>query len=353
MSQLLKDLPRDSLEQLVANLPKVDLHCHLEGAIAPESMLPYITKHGIDLPTDLAELRSLTQITPETRSLVDFLTRFHHIGKLFQSCAIVTDLTRQVVLDAAEKNVKHLELRFSPSYIALSAQLDQQAVVDAVAQGVKEAQQQTGISVSLIAIIERQMDLATAWEVARLAVANKKIITALDLANDEYNYPPEPFAEIFQYAKKAGLKITVHAGEAAGPENIRTAIEQLGADRIGHGVRLYQDPELEQELIKSHIPLELCFTSNLQTQAVSDSAPYPLRRYLDLGLNVTLNTDDPGISGIDLNHEFLLAIDRCNLTEGDLAQLSYNAIDAAFCDLTVKEQIRAQISDYFAVNFAR
>lgn len=321
-----------SLREIVARLPKVDLHRHLEGSISPESFLALADKYDIPLPTrDLEQLRPFLQVTPEDKTLLDFLKKFDTIGLAFKSKEACRDVTESVIRDAARDNVKYLELRFSPVYMAAQNNLPLEDVMDAVAEGTAKASAETGTKVGLIVIVERQMGPEKAKVAERLAEAYKdRGVVALDLANDEFHYPPGPYAEVFQQAKAAGLKVTVHAGEAGGADNVRTSIEQLGADRIGHGVRTQEDPSVEKLVLDKKIPLEMNPTSNMQTGAASGWSTYPLQRYHAEGIPVTINTDDPAVSGITLGSEYETALQHCGLSLGDLETVIMNGVDAAF-----------------------
>jgi len=304
------------LEEVVARLPKVDLHRHLEGSITPETFLSLAEKHQIALPShDLETLRPYLQITPTDKTLLDFLKKFDTIGLAFKNKEACRDATEGVIRDAARDNVKYLELRFSPIYMAAQYGLPLEDVMDGVVEGVANASAETGTKVGLIVIVERQMGPEKAKVAEQLAERYKdRGVVALDLANDEFHFPPGPYAEVFQQAKAAGLKVTVHAGEAGGADNVRTAIEALGADRIGHGVRAQEDPQVEQLVRDLRVPLEMNPTSNMQTGAASGWDTYPLQRFYKEGIPVTINTDDPAVSGITLSHEYQTAVEQCGLS---------------------------------------
>ncbi|MBM3460498.1 MAG: adenosine deaminase [Armatimonadetes bacterium] len=338
------------VEGFLKAMPKVDLHRHLEGAISPEAFLAAADKYGVELPTrNLEELRPFLQVTKDDKTLLDFLKKFDTIGKIFKSKEAIIDITRAVVNDAAKDNVKYLELRFSPIYMAGTYGLPHKDVMDGVVAGMEQGEKDSGINVNLIVIVERQMGEAPARQAELLAEQYQdKGVVALDLANDEFHYPPGPYAQVFQDAKKAGLKVTVHAGEAGGPENVRTSIENLGADRIGHGVRTYQDPAVESLVLDRNIPLEICPTSNIQTGAVETWDQHPMRSFFEKGLPVTINTDDPAVSGIDLSHDYQEAHERWGLSVKDLQQIGINGVRAAFLPESERREMEAKFRDEFA-----
>jgi adenosine deaminase len=198
-----------------------------------------------------------------------------------------------------------------------------------------------GVSVKLIGIVSRTYGPEAGWREVEAAIACRDHgLGALDLAGDEAGFPGELFVDHFRRARDAGLRVVVHAGEAAGPESVRQAIEGLGAERIGHGVRAVEDPSLVEHLAERGIPLEVCPTSNVQTSTVSSYRAHPLPELLARGVTVTLNTDDPSISGIDLPHESRVARDALELGERELATLQRNALTAACLDDDERRRLR-------------
>ncbi len=351
MARQFETLSTQQLSIFSRAVPKVDLHCHLEGALTPDMMIRIARRHGIELPSyDPEILSSFLQVdrNDPNPSLLKFLKGFEHIGKIFTDSETIIDITEMVVSVAALDRVSYLELRFSPLYMAAAHSLDPEMVTQSVIEGRRRAMEKYHpINVNLIAIVERQKPLEAAWVVERLAekYASQGIV-ALDLANDEYHYPPGPFAPVFQAAKRAGLKVTVHAGEAAGPENIRVAIEQLGADRIGHGVRAGEDADVVRLLVERGIPLEMAATSNIDTGAVPSLSKHPLRDYLHRGVHVTINTDDPGVSGIRLSSELQTLVTKVGLNFHDLYAILCGNIGAAFLPQDQKLELRAQLDQY-------
>ena len=343
----LKNFDRKGVRRLLETLPKIELHMHLEGSVSPESLIEIAASHNIELPADTVdELRPSVQVHSDDVTLVDFLEKFKVIGKIFKSYEVIEDITYNCLLETAADGVIYTELRFSPFYMARAHALDPVKVAEAVIKGMNRATCATGMTTQGIVIVERQEPLTEATAVAALAsqFIDRGII-ALDLANDECNYPPDPFASVFQSAKATGLKITVHAGEAAGPENIKTAIEDLSADRIGHGVRILQDDEVLKLVLDRRIPLELCFTSNIQTGAIESADSYPLKRLLELNVPITVNTDDPAISGISLTDDFEKLIQAADLSLRDIETLLANSAKAAFIPADNQNQLLGRIKD--------
>lgn len=338
-----------SLRAFCQAMPKVDLHRHMEGAITAEMMLRIADKYGIQLPTrNLEELRPLMQVTDKDKTLIDFIKKFDTIGLAFKNTDAVREITAQTILDASQDNVKYLELRFSPLYIAEQYHLDPKDVMQAVADGVKEASKQCDTKTNLIAIVEREMPVEKAWQVEKLAEAFKdQGVVAMDLANDEYDYPPGPFAAVFQAAHKAGLHVTVHAGEAGPAANVKTSIDQLDAERVGHGVQTAGDPSVEQEVLQKHIGLEMCPTSNEETHAADGLGQYPMRRYYNEGADVSVNTDDPAVCGVTQSGEYYKVVHNLGFSIPELQKMDLNAVNSAFISDADKQALAAQFQQSF------
>jgi adenosine deaminase len=223
-----------------------------------------------------------------------------------------------------------MELRFSPWFMAEAHRLNPSGVVDAVIDGVDDGMRQTGMRVKLIGILSRTYGVEAAQKELAALLTRRERIAALDLAGDEANYPAKLFIDHFRRAREAGLAVTVHAGESAGPESIWSALNDLGAQRIGHAVRALEDPALLDYLAEQRIGIEANLTSNYQTSSVSDYPGHPLRAFLERGLLATINSDDPAISGITLRYEYESAAPAAGLSREQIRQAQHNALEAAF-----------------------
>ena len=326
------ELRPEILQRFIRALPKIDLHCHIEGAIDPELYFEVGTRHGISLPAaTLDALRPLLQITPQDKSLIDFLKKFPPIGQIFSGTQAIEEIAYSIAVKASRDKVIYWEPRFSPLYMAQAYHLDPAEVVQSVVNGTRAAERDHGIRSNLILIAERQMGVQAAWQVFRLFEKFKSQgVVALDLANDELNFPPDPYAEVFQAVKQAGGAATAHAAEVPRPENVRCVIEKLQVDRIGHGVLACLDAAVVSLIRERQVPLEICLTSNLQTGAWPDIRTHPVWQYQRSGIAVTLNTDDPAVSRIDLSEELCSATREGLLTAGDLCAIMVNSARFAF-----------------------
>lgn len=312
-------------------LPLVDLHRHLDGNIAPKTVWELGQLHGIQLPgEDLEAFTQQAQIQGQTSDLMAFLTKLDYGVSVLADYDSVYRIARENVFDTKQQGLDYTELRFSPYYMAKSHNLNPAQVVEVVIDAVNTASKETGVQTNLIGILSRTFGVEACNVELNAILAHKQHIAALDLAGDEISFPAELFVDHFKQARDAGLAITVHAGEADGPSSVWNAINLLGATRIGHGVAAISDPKLMDYLAKHNISVESCPTSNYQTATISDIKQHPLKTFLDAGIQVCLNTDDPAISNITLAHEYEVAANVLGLNEEELATLQRNGVHAAF-----------------------
>jgi adenosine deaminase len=317
--------------------PLVELHRHLDGNVRLETVLDLARQHRVDLPAwTPEELRPYVQIVGREPSLLDFLAKFEMLCRVMVDYDAVRRIVRENLEDAEREGIDYIELRFSPRFMAERYGLDVLGVAEAACDALEEGRG-LPVKAKLIGIISRHYGPDLAWGELDAAIRlQDRGIVALDLAGDEANFPGGLFVDHFRKAREAGLHVIAHAGEAAGAESVRQAVLDLGAERIGHGIRSIEDPEVIDLLLDRGIPLEVCPTSNVQTSTVPDLVSHPLPALLARGLAVTLNTDDPSISGIDLAHEYRVAEESLGLGEDDLRKLQENAVAAAF--LTPEER---------------
>ncbi len=311
--------------------PKIDLHRHLDGNIRLATILDLARQHGLELPAHDAEtLRPYVTITEPAPGLMAFIEKFRWSVGVLADADACRRVAYENVADAKSEALDYVELRFSPWFMAQPFGLNPQAVVEAVVEGVELGRKEFGVKVALIGILSRTYGPGIAWKELEALLACRSELVAIDLAGDELNFPAGLFKKHFTRVRGAGLHVTIHAGESAGPESVWEAIRLLGAERIGHGVRAIEDPALLDFLHERRIGLECCLTSNVQTSAVSALLRHPLRCFLELGLAATINTDDPGISGIDLDHELNYAAPAAGLTSEQIRQARLNAAEIAF-----------------------
>lgn len=322
------------------NIPLTDIHRHLDGNVRLQTILELGRQFNVALPADnLIDLKPHVQIVEKEPSLVAFLAKLDWMVGVIGDLDAARRIAFENVEDAFNAGLDYAELRFSPGYMAMSHKLPAQGVVEAVVDGVKAGQEKFGVRTNLIGILSRTFGV-DACQVELDAIASQRDnIVAVDLAGDELGFPSELFVGQFKQARDAGFNITAHAGEAAGSEAIWYAIQELGASRIGHGVKAIHDPKLMDYLAEHQIGIESCPTSNVQTSTVSDYQTHPIKKFLAHGINVSLNTDDPGVSDIEIAHEYTVAAKAIGLTEQELLTLQQNGLKQAYLSAAEKQAL--------------
>lgn len=317
-----------------SSTPLVDLHRHLDGNVSPATIWELAQQHHIHLPvSSLDEVARLTQIQDRTSDLLAFLQKLEYGVKVMVNQDAVSRIAYENVIDAHQQGLAYTELRFSPRFMTEFSTLSMDAVIEAVLDGIDRGQQQASTKVGLIGILSRSYGEAVCHDELASILRFKDSFCAVDLAGDERNFPARNFVDHFKKVRDAGLHVTVHAGEADGPQSVWDAIELLGAERIGHGVAIADDPRLLDFVIDQQVGIEACPTSNYQTGTLLDTSNHPIKMFLERGASVSLNTDDPGVSAIDINHEYQVATDVIGLSASQIAQLKLNGIQQAFLSI--------------------
>ncbi|HAT2607865.1 TPA: adenosine deaminase [Kluyvera intermedia] len=326
------------------NLPLTDIHRHLDGNIRAQTILDLGREFNITLPAQSLEtLLPHVQVTANEPDLVSFLAKLDWGVKVLASLDACRRVAYENMEDAARQGLHYVELRFSPGYMAMTHNLPVAGVVEAVIAGVREGSQAFGVEARLIGIMSRTFGEAACLQELEALMAHRDSITALDLAGDELGFPGSLFLPHFNRARDAGWHITVHAGEAAGPESIWQAIRELGAERIGHGVKAIEDPALMAFLAEQRIGIESCLTSNIQTSTVSSLTRHPLKTFLEHGVLASINTDDPAVQGVDISHEYQIAAPAAGLSRDQIRQAQINGLEIAFLSVAEKQALREKV----------
>lgn len=338
-------------EEFYQALPKVELHRHLEGSVRLGTLLDIRRAMGVPLP-GTGRLRELVQVGEgEDLTFENFLSKFQTLRMFYRSPEVIVRITRETIEDAAKDNVRYLELRFTPVALSRAESFPLAEVIDWVVDTAREAQEEFGVKTRLIASVNRHEGPEVAREVAELAAERlDRGLVGLDLAGNEANYSGLPFLGVFKEARQAGLHITIHAGEWGGPENILDAILYLNAERIGHGVRVLDDPNAIALARDREMPFEVCVTSNYQSGVIPSLTVHPLPRMLSLGLNITVNTDDPSISQITLSNEYRLVCEELGLPLPMLRERVLAAARAAFLPEDEKDELARGIAKEFPLD---
>lgn len=320
---------------LFTSLPKTDLHCHLDGSLRMETLCELADMQGIRLPA--------LPGSAAYDSLEQYLQAFAITCSVMQTADAIARVAFELIEDAALDNVKHIEVRFCPTFLTEQG-LSHDEVIEAALHGMGSASGKYGISTGLILCAMRNSPPTQSLAIAKLAITyRRRGVVALDLAGPEAGYPAKAHAESFREALRHGLHTTVHAGEGDGAESIRQALVDCGAQRIGHGVRVVESSELLDEVIKRQIPLEVCLSSNVQTGVVASMDNHPLRRLYDLGAKVTINTDNRLISHTTMSGELLLAHEHLGFSQAELTKLISNGADSAFLSASERLELHGAL----------
>ncbi len=325
-------------------LPKVDLHRHLDGSLRVETIYNLAKEQNYKLPTDsIEELKNYVQVPENCNSLGEFLKKFETFYALLEKPEAMERVAYEVSEDAYNDNVTYCEFRFAPVLQAKGGH-SMEEILDAVLRGLEKAHNEFDIINPLILCCYRSESAESSLETVNLALKYRdRGIVGVDLAGDEEHFPAEIHKEAFDLAKKENLNITVHAGEVGPPSNMKEAIEILHSNRIGHGIRLPEDRELLDFFVEKQIPLEVCPTSNVHTNAVKSYSEHPLKNLINAGVNVTINTDDPGVSNITLSDEYNLLIEKFNLDFKTIKKIMFNGINSSFTTNERKTKLKENL----------
>lgn len=323
----------DSILQYIISMPKIDLHCHLDGSFSEDFVINALN-HGIEREDLPKKLRA-----PEIcRDLAEYLERFSLPVSCLQTRENIRAGVYDVVKNAARENIKYIEIRFAPG-LSLNPSMNYRDIFEAAIEGTKAAKRDFKVYSSIIACAMRHH--STESNIAMLNSARDFLnegVCALDLAGDEAAFGNTMFAPLFERANKLGMPLTIHSGECQSVENVRLAME-YGAKRIGHGIALIKDRELMSLIKKAGIGLELCPTSNYQTRAVSRDEIYPLKEFLDYGLLTTVNTDNRTVSNTTITNEYIKIVDELGITRDELGILYKNSVETAFAPDEIKHEL--------------
>ncbi|HSJ15905.1 MAG TPA: adenosine deaminase [Longimicrobiales bacterium] len=333
MSDLLPRLQR---------LPKAELHVHLDGSLRAATLAELARDCGHVLPvTEPAALERYMHVT-DARDLVDYLDRFQITLAVMQTAAALERIAFELAEDTAREGVRYIEVRFCPVLNTHGGMTSHDAV-EAALRGLRRAEKDLGIRTALIVCALRNLDPKVSLQMAEVAVDFRdRGVVAFDLAGAENGNPPSEHIQAFQCAADANLPITIHAGEAFGTPSIHEAVHYCHARRIGHGTRLFENPELMRFVNDFRIPLEICLTSNAQTRAVTAISEHPLRLYYDQGMLVTLNTDNRLMSATTVSNEYLLAHTELGFGWDELCELALMSFESAFLPWAEKQALLQQ-----------
>lgn len=323
------------LSNFICRLPKAELHLHLEGTISPETLVELSRRHDA-APLTLLQAQALYQYT----DFHGFLMAFKAVTERLRTAEDYELITYKMLEQLAAQGVVHAEAYVAVGIIYFWGHSEFEPIFAAMEQAQEQAEKDFGITLYWIFDAVRHFGVEAAARVFRKAAEMKRehsSIIGIGIGGDERKGAAELFRDAYAEARDAGLHLTVHAGEAVGPESIWGALN-IGAERLGHALTAVHDPELVQMLAQRQVPLEICVTSNVKTGCCARVEDHPVRRYFDEGLMVTLNSDDPTMFGSDLEGEYLLAHSKFGFTEEHLRELASNSIEGSF--LPAEQKVR-------------
>ena len=322
-----------SISNYIKSLPKIDLHCHLDGSFS----LDYV-KRTLGLSISEEELSKNLTAPYDCESLAQYLSRFDLPISCLQTPSHIEEGVLDLLEQASLEQVKYIEIRFAPS-CSVNERQNYSDIYEACIEGIKKGKALYNIDSNIIVCAMRHLSPETNMAMLKSAIPYLGYgICALDLAGDEAAMGNEHFVDLFQTAKKLGMPFTIHSGECGSSENVRIALE-LGAKRVGHGIALFRDKALMNECQKAGLGLELCPTSNYQTKAIKPGDIYPLRAFLDANLLATVNTDNRTVSNTTLEKELNLCVNSLNIREEDLITIYKNSIEISFADDNIKNML--------------
>jgi len=308
--------------------PKAELHVHLDGSLRPQTMLELGRDAGLTLPADTPDGLRRAMLAAGSASLETYLAKYRVTLAVMQTARALERIAYEFVLDVAAESVRYVEVRYSP---LLHPGLSLSEAFEAPLRGIARGSAETGTRVGVIVCAIRTLPPSRSLELAHAAADYRGAgVVGFDLAGAERGHPARDHGGAFAYAAQHGLACTCHAGEGDGPDSIRDALHSCGAGRIGHGTRLGEDERLLAAVVEQRVPLEMCVTSNVHTRSVASPAAHPLRRYLEQGVIVTLNTDGRLVDGVTLTDEYYLAHTVLGLSRDDLVRVTLNACESAF-----------------------
>lgn len=326
----------------VDKIIKAELHRHLELCLRPDTIWDLAPQFGIQLKSQ-REFQDRFMILEPMKDLGSVLNKFLDTQRLLATPEILERISFEACEDAYKnEGIRILELRYAPTFVEMGHKMTYDQIHSAIVRGIERAERTYPMAVGLICIIQRILPVKDSIKVFKFVLDHKDTFVGVDLADNEEGFDSKPFAEHFLAAKKAGLGITIHSGEAPHPKApkwVMDAVEVLGAQRIGHGVQIYRDENVMKIIRDRGIPLELCPTSNMLTNAVPDLKHHPLKTLFDFGVLTTINTDDPGIFNTNLNREYRIAHEIIGMSKDDLEKCAQYAAENSFIPLSKRKNV--------------
>ena len=329
------------LSPLYNELPKTEIHCHLEGAIRTATIIDIARQHGLPLPSyEASALERRVKVLDQWRDLHAVLEAFDIARRCFVTAEVAGRIAWELFEDSAGQNVRLLEVRFSPDWAFSHNGLDWDAALEGILHARRRAESELGLAVGLIAISSRSLGPASCARTVEWAIRHAGDIAGIDLADSERDFPLSDFLPSIRRAQDAGLRLTIHSGEDTPASFVVETIRRAAPDRIGHGIHIIEDPAALALVKQRGITLEVSPWSNYLTHSVERIEQHPLKRLFDLGVRVTINSDDPEVLDTNLNHEYRIAHEVLGMSLEDIAACNRHACDASFLPEAVRRQVR-------------
>jgi adenosine deaminase len=328
--------------RFIRQMPKIELHIHLEGAIPVNSLWELVVKYGgnksISGPQQLNERFRY-------KDFPHFIDTWRWKNQFLREYEDFTFIAREVAKDLISQNIRYVEMFYTPSD-HFYKNIELQKLTEAINEGISYYSDE--IDIFLIADLCRDTGPVAGMSVVQGLIEMKDSrVIGIGIGGSEHKYPPEPYRDVYEKARLYGFGTTAHAGEASGAESIWGAVKELRVDRIGHGTRAFEDTSLISYLKEEETPLEMCPISNVRTGVVSSIENHPVRDYFDWGLNVFVNTDDPKMFNNSMDDEYISLIEKCGFELADIKRLVLNSINAAWCGDDKKKQMISEVEKHF------
>lgn len=326
------------------NLPKIELHCHLDGSLRVDTAIELAKKEGVKLDSyEYYKVKELLVIPEDCNSLENYLNRFDLPVRLLQRAENLERVAFELMEDASKENVKYIEIRFAP-LLHLEKGMTQKEVISSVIKGIRKAEELYDIKGNIILSCLRHHSVDSVYEVIEEGKNFiGKGVVAIDLAGGELENFVKPYEEVMKLAREAGFRVTIHAGETGYGKNVRDAIELLGAERIGHGLFIFNDEEAYKLVKEKGVTLEMCPKSNIDTNGVNKYEEHPIYKYHKDHIMVNLSTDNRTVSNITLTEEFENVHKTFNIDFEDYKKIYLNSVEASFCSEELKEKLKLSI----------
>ena len=321
-------------------IPKTEIHCHLEGAIRTQTIIDVAQEYNLKLPAyEVAALDKHVKVYDQMRNLESVLAAFAIFQNSITSPKVVERIAWELFEDSARQNIKLFEVRFSPDWAFHGHDLDWDACLEGLLRAKERAEKEFDMAIGYIAITSRSLGPASCVKTVDWAIRHKQEILGIDLADSERDFPLREFVQPVLKAKDAGLKVTIHTGEDTPASYIKETIELTGPDRIGHGIHAIEDMQVLELIKERGITLEVNPWSNYLTNSVPTIEEHPLKKLFDLGVKVTINSDDPEVLETNLNNEYRIAHEILGMGMDEIRLCNRNACDASFISDDKKKRV--------------